>query len=226
MFTAQNRVWVAWRRSRAGRTADSTAVAPANSSRRPRRPRSSSRARARGSPCPRRDGPSPRHRNSTSARPREIGVEAIRVPAPDDLLDDHRHLLPGLPARGGEAFPRAREERRGPDELHRLDQLAKAASGVGLVVGDHLGRVEAGEGRSMASSRRLEERTARGWWTRSTNLRSRRSARKARALERPGDALVRAPARIASRRPFSSRNRSKTSVPMTVSRGIETSNPG
>ncbi len=123
---------------------------------RPRRRVASSSARRRRSSCrgrapgrPRRPRAARRRpgRSCTSApTPGDVGVEAVAVPAADDLLDDHRHLLVRRGAAGRARGRRARrEEGRGVDELDRLDQPAEARLGVGLVVGDHLRGVDAGE---------------------------------------------------------------------------------
>ncbi len=76
----------------------------------------------------------------------DVGVEQIAVALPHDLLHDDGHLLLGVRLPGGApVVARAAEEGRGVHELDRLGQLAEARVGVGLVVGDHLRGVDAGE---------------------------------------------------------------------------------
>jgi len=72
---------------------------------------------------------------------------ALAIAGPDHLLNDHRHLLVAarLSCPGGVALGPP-EVGRGPDQLHRLDQLGESGVGIGLVVGGHLGGIDPGEG--------------------------------------------------------------------------------
>ena len=73
-------------------------------------------------------------------------IETLTAAHPDDLLDDHRHFLirRGVLCRPDIVF-RVLEEGRGIDELHGLDQFLEPGVGTHLVVGDHLGGIDAGE---------------------------------------------------------------------------------
>ena len=76
----------------------------------------------------------------------DVRVEAIAVAAADDRLDDDRHPVVHLAvARHAAVRAGVLEERGGVDELDRLDQPMEARFRVVLVVGDHLGRVDARE---------------------------------------------------------------------------------
>jgi hypothetical protein len=68
------------------------------------------------------------------------------VALPDDLLDDHRHLLRRRRSINRVAIRSCGGEERGRiDELDSFDQPAEARVGGVLVVGDHLGGVHPGE---------------------------------------------------------------------------------
>ena len=74
------------------------------------------------------------------------GVEAVTEPLPDDLLDDDGHLLVvGFVGSAREVLPRVAPERRGVDRLDPSKHLREPPLGVGVVVGQHVGRVDARE---------------------------------------------------------------------------------
>ena len=82
---------------------------------------------------------------------REVRIVVVLVPPADDLLHDDRHLLL-LDAVGGRldvALGRARVG-RGVDQLDGVAQLVQAHLQVGMVVGQHVGGVDAREGLELA----------------------------------------------------------------------------
>ncbi len=84
-------------------------------------------------------------------------VIVVAVPPADDLLHDHRHLLFLDPVGGGldVALGRPRVG-RGVHQLDGVAQLVEAHPQVGVVVGQHVGGVDAGEGLELAV---LQQRT-------------------------------------------------------------------
>ncbi len=78
--------------------------------------------------------------------PRDARVEAVRRSLADHLLDDDRHLLVGDgPADGCRVGLGFGEEGGRVDEANGLDEAGEARVLLDLVVGDHLGAVDAGE---------------------------------------------------------------------------------
>ena len=171
----------------------------------------------------------PSRRSDRSERPRDAGdvrVVARPVPPPDDLLDEDRHPLalsrPDA-ARGRRA---RREERRGPDELDRLDHPAEARVGVELVVRRHLRAVDAGERvleRVLEEARRAQrERRAHVLHQRAQVARRGRPAGSRAGTPSAISSSRRPRSRPAARSPRGRRRTSPSAT--TVNVGIVTSN--